>query len=469
MRQIHENERMISSDVTGLLRRSRRAIARVACRRRSSHAVRLLCYERRVPSAAASRLAWLLLVVAAAVIFVGGAPAARADDVAEPVGQVMTLPDKPRPHWFWLGDVLLHRTALFDGDSAQLLGTIAAGSPGVGFAILPLFPPDHSKIYIPESYFSRGVRGERSDVVTAYDPKTLNPDFEIAIPPKRAEYFPGVAANAISDDGRFVAVFNATPAQSLSIVDLQSRQTTTEVQTPGCSLVYAAGPRRFFMLCADGAALVVTLDDAGQQRSAERTAPFFDPEKDPLFETGGRSGDVWTFASFEGRVRTVDVSGDTPVFGEPWSLFSDADRKEQWRVGGGQPLALQAKSGRLFVLVHQGGVDTHKQAGSEIWAYDVKRHERVLRFPVANGLASFLRGEMRLGHERLRDRMVSWLLDHVLPNLGAEALLVTQDDQPILVVMAMVPPAVTIHDPMSGALLREVAEPGLSGSVLVAP
>jgi len=33
----------------------------------------------------------------------------------------------------------------------------------------------------------------------------------------------------------------------------------------------------------------------------------------------------------------------------------------------------------------------------------------------------------------------------------------------------MVPPAVTIHDASTGALLREVAEPGLSGSVLVAP
>ena len=54
-------------------------------------------------------------------------------------------------------------------------------------------------------------------------------------------------------------MFNATPAQSLSIVDLQAQQTTAELQTPGCSLVYPAGARRFFMLCADGAALVVTL------------------------------------------------------------------------------------------------------------------------------------------------------------------------------------------------------------------
>lgn len=429
--------------------------------------MRLVCYERRVSHASVAGRTRIL--VAGIVVLALCAGEARTDDVAEPVGQVVTLPDKPQPHWFWLSDVLLHRTALFDGDSGKLLGTITAGAPGVGFAIWPLFPPDHGRIYIPESYFSRGVRGERTDVVTTYDAKTLMPQSEIVIPPKRAEYFPGVGANALSDDGRFVAVFNATPAQSLSIVDMQSQQTTAELQTPGCSLVYAAGARRFFMLCADGAALVVTLDDAGQQRSAERTARFFDAEKDPIFDTGGRSGNVWTFASFEGQVHTIDVSGDKAVFGEPWSLFGDAERKEQWRMGGGQPLALQAKTGRLYVLVHQGGVDTHKQPGSEIWVYDVARHERLLRIPVTNPLASFLRGQMRIGHESMRDRVVSWLLDHVLPNLGAEALLVTQDEHPVLVVMAMIPPAVVIHDASTGALLREVAEPGLSGSVLVAP
>jgi methylamine dehydrogenase heavy chain len=428
--------------------------------------VRLVCYERRVPHAAASRLARALLAVVVAAATVA---TARADDVAEQVGQVVTLPDQPKPHWFWLSDVLLHRTALFDGDSGKLLGTITAGSPGVGFTIWPLFPPQHDKIYIPESYFSRGVRGDRTDVVSVYDAKTLLPQSEIVIPPKRAEYFPGVAANALGDDGRFVAVFNATPAQSLSIVDMTAQRSASEIQTAGCSLVYAAGPRRFFMLCADGTALVVNLDEAGAQTTVARTARFFDAESDPLFEAAGRNGNVWTFASFGGQVHTIDVSGAQAVLGEPWSLFSDAERKEQWRIGGGQPLALHAASGRLYVLVHQGGPDTHKQAGSEVWVYDVAKHARTLRIPVTNPLASFLRGQMRIGHDRTRDRMISWTLDHALPNLGAGALLVTQDPDPVLVVMAMIPPAVAIHDATSGALLREVSEPGLSGSVLVAP
>src|SRR5438477_5255043 len=185
-------------------------------------------------------------------------------NAAEPAPRVITLPAQPGPHWFWLSDVVLHRTALFDADSASLLGTISSGTGGVGFVISPLFSADHREIYIAETYYARGVRGERTDVVTVYDAATLRPLDEIGIPPKRAEYFPGVAANALSDDGRFMAVFNLTPSQSLSIVDVKARRFAAEIATPGCSLAYAAGARRFPMLCADGTALRVALDDDGQ-------------------------------------------------------------------------------------------------------------------------------------------------------------------------------------------------------------
>src|SRR5215813_5844766 len=217
-------------------------------------------------------------VVALLTCFVGGgAGIARAQ--WETVGKVLSLPDRPGPHWFWLSDILLHRTALFDGDSGQLLGTITSGTPGVGFAILPLRSPDDREIYIAESYFSRGVRGERTDVVTVYDGRTLAPLQEINIPPKRAEYYPGNASSALSDDGHFLAVFNLTPMTSLSIVDVQARHFVAEVPTPGCSLVYGAGPRRFLMLCANGGALVVTVDDQGTAATPVRTDPFFDPQK----------------------------------------------------------------------------------------------------------------------------------------------------------------------------------------------
>jgi methylamine dehydrogenase heavy chain len=389
---------------------------------------------------------------------------ARAGTVPEAVGTVVTLPDHPGPHWFWLSDVLLHRTALFDADSGDLLGAISSGTAGVGFVIAPLFSPDHREIYLAETYYSRGVRGERTDVVTVYDATTLKPLAEIGIPPHRAEWYPGNGANALSDDGRFMAVFNLTPATSVSIVDVRARRFTEEIATPGCAVVYAAGPRRFVMLCANGALLSVKLDDEGREVGVERSEPFFDPQNDPITEKAVRRGSEWLFASFAGVIHPVDVGGDALRFGETWSLLDDEDRRGSWRIGGGQHLAVHAASGRLYALMHRGGPDTHKDPGTEIWVYDVATHRRVLRIPVLNPLVSFI------GLQTGRSGSVGrWLLGKVLPNPGIERILVTQDAHPVLVASASIPPTVTIHDAMTGAVVREVSEPGLAGSLLFAP
>jgi methylamine dehydrogenase heavy chain len=400
-------------------------------------------------------------------LLVGGL--AFAGTGPETVGKVLTLPERPGPHWFWLSDILLHRTGLFDADTGELLGQLSSGTAGVGFVVAPLFSADHREIYLAESYYSRGVRGERTDVVTVYDARTLRPLEEIVIPPKRAEYFPGNAANALSDDGRFMAVFNLTPATSVSIVDVKRRRFATEVETPGCSLVFAAGPRRFLMLCANGGALTVTVDEAGGEARVARSAPFFDPRTDPVTEKAVRRGNEWLFVSFEGMIHPVDVGGETPRFGEKWSLVDEAERKQGWRIGGGQHLAVHAASGRLYTLMHEGGPDTHKEPGTEIWVYDLGTRRRVQRIPVLNPLVSFVGQQLALARRGRAGRFTGWLLARMLPNPGVERILVTQDERPVLVASASMPPTVTIHDAMTGAVLREVSEPGLAGSLLFAP
>ncbi len=402
----------------------------------------------------AARLALLVAVLVTGL--------AGAGEV-EPLLQVRKLPAQPGPHWFWLSDILLHRTALFDGDSGELLGTISSGTAGVGFVIAPLFSPDHREIYLAETYYARGVRGARTDVVTVYDATTLLALDEIVIPPLRAEYFPGNASSALSDDGRFVAVFNLTPVTSLSIVDVKARRFTTEVSTPGCSLVYAGGPRRFFMLCANGEALIVVLDDQGEQARVERSPAFFDAQKDPITEKAVRRGTEWLFVSFAGVIHPVDVSGDALRFGERWSLVDDKDRAGSWRIGGAQHLAVHARAGRLYALMHQGGPDTHKDPGTEMWVYDLATHRRVQRIPVLNPLVSFVAQQGGLGG------MSRWLLGTLVPNPGVDRILVTQDEHPVLIASASIPPAVTVHDALSGAVLREVSEPGLASSLLFAP
>jgi methylamine dehydrogenase heavy chain len=402
-----------------------------------------------------------LLLVAATL-----APApARAQLAAEPVGRSFELPETPGPHWFWLSDVLLHRSALFDADTGALLGTLSAGTAGVGFVIAPLFSRERGEIYLPETYYARGVRGERTDVVNVYDARTLQPLDEIAIPPKRAEYYPGNAANALSDDGRTVAVFNLTPAQSLTLVDVRERRFLAEISTPGCGLVYAAGPARFLMLCGDGSALLVHVPAGGGAPLVTRTRPFFDPNADPLTEKAVRRGDEWLFVSFEGNVHGVDVSAPEVRFAEPWSLFDDAERAASWRVGGSQHLAVHAASGRLYALVHQGPRDTHKEGGREVWVYDLATRRRVQRIEIANPLAALVRHQM----DAAPGGALAWLLSALLPHPGVGMILVTQDEAPVLVAVGEGPATALVHDARSGALLREVGDAGIASTLLYAP
>ncbi|HTF33390.1 MAG TPA: amine dehydrogenase large subunit [Myxococcota bacterium] len=405
---------------------------------------------------------WLMSLLLALVLLVG---VARGDEGADPLGRVLSLPPRPGPHWIWVSDLVLQRTALFDTDTGNMLGMLSAGM-GI---VAPVFAPDHREIYLAETYYSRGTRGERTDIVTVYDASSLAPIAEIPLPPKRADHASGVASNAITDDGRFLAVFNLTPATSISVVDLAARRLTAEIATPGCSLVYPAGPRRFLMLCGDGSLMSVTLDDAGQEKTKERSAPFFDPNADPVTEKAARAGNQWLFISFAGVLHPVDISGDVPSFAKAWSIVSEEDKRGSWRIGGTQQLAVHAPSGRLYALMHQGGKDTHKDPGTEVWVFDLATHERVQRIALKSPIAGFLRRQLGLTDGSLTARIASWLLYAVLPNPGVDRILVTQDEAPVLVTGTTFPSTLEVHDGRSGALLRDVAEVGVAGSVIAAP
>jgi methylamine dehydrogenase heavy chain len=380
---------------------------------------------------------------------------------AEPLGQVATLPAQQGPHWVWVSDILLKRAALVDADGARFLGMLPGGS-GI---LAPLRSRDGREIYQAETYYARGTRGQRTDIVSIADAITLQPKGEVVIPPKRSEHTSWVAGSALSDDGRFVAVFNLNPGTSLSIVDVAERRFVGEIETPGCGLVYAAGPRRFLSLCADGTALVMTLDDSGRLASKLRTERWFDPQADPITEKAARRGDQWFFVSFEGFVHPIDVSGEALRFADPWPLLSDADRKESWRVGGMQQLALHGATGRLYALMHQGGANTHKDPGTEVFVYDVDKRERVQRIELRNQTASFVLD--RLGMQP--GGTIDWLLQRALPNEGAERIAVTQDDAPVLLAATAFPATLAVYDARSGEYLRDVSEVGIATNYVAAP
>lgn len=392
---------------------------------------------------------------------------ARAEVPTEQPGSVVTLAAPARPHWVVVSDFVLQRSAFLDLDDGAFLGMVSTGY-GVQEAA---FPRGQAEFYLPETYFSRGTRGERSDVVSIYDTATLAPLAEIAIPPKRATNTLSMGNVALSDDERFLAIFNMTPATSLSIVDVQARRFVGEVAAPGCGLVYSGGPRDFLMLCADGALLRIALDEAGRPAQRERSAAFFDPNQDPVTEKAVRLGDRWIFVSFAGQVHEVDVGSGAPRFETPWSLVDATERKQGWRSGGNQHLAVHEPTDRLYALMHQGGPGTHKDPGTELWVFDRASRRRLLRIPLRHPGIEILGESLEFGRDWVPpfDGFYDWLLDYVVPNPGIDRLAVTQDAHPLVVTSSERGGSLGVYDGLSGEFLRRIGSGNLSPSGLAAP
>ncbi|MCL4683605.1 amine dehydrogenase [Myxococcota bacterium] len=378
---------------------------------------------------------------------------------ADALGVILPAPP-PAPHQVWVADFVLERTAGFDANDGRLLGMLSAG---VG-TIAPLFSQARGEIYLPETYYSRGSRGTRTDVVTIYDAATLAPEAEVVVPPKRADVVHAMALSTLLDDGRFLAIANFTPATSVTIVDVEERRLVGEIATAGCHLVYAAGPRRFFMICGDGSLLQVTLDEAGHEQARIRTPPFFAILEDPVTEKAVRRGDEWIFVSFDGLVHSVDVAGETPRFAEPWSLLDEADRGASWRIGGVQHLAVHEASGRLYSLMHRGGPDEHKVPGTEIWVYDLETRRRVQTIGIRNLLGAFLAQQTGTPGGALL-----WLLERVVPNPGVDSIAVSQDADPRLFGLSRSAGTVAVWDARSGEFLRYLENVGIAPGALQAP
>jgi methylamine dehydrogenase heavy chain len=392
--------------------------------------------------------------------------AARADLQPESPGTIEKLSPPFDAHWVWVADLVLERLALIDLDSGKFLGLINGGYGPMS----PQFGVERGEMYLASTYFSRRVRGTRTDALEIYDIATLSPVDEIIVPSKRATDAVALGHTAITDDERFVAVFNWTPATSLSIVDVVQRRLAGEVTIPGCSLVYAAGKRRFFSLCADGSALVLTLNDDGSEASKKRTQPFFDPIKDPITEKAVRHLDQWIFASFDGMAYVVDVAADELRFEAPWSLLSDAERSDSWRIGGLQHLAVHEKSGRLYSMVHQGGPDTHKEAGSEVWVYDLKTRERRQRIELLNPGVTLFGFPIDISAEWIWpfSGLFEWALDNFAP-AAVTHIEVTRDDEPLLVTGSQFSGSLGIYNALDGTFLKRVQPVGWTGDTIFAP
>lgn len=359
----------------------------------------------------------------------------EAKDFMGEVHDIVRLPP-PDPHRLYVVEPIFpvfsrSKTWVVDGDKMQIVGMFNGGA-----ASNLVIAPDHSRLYWLETYWSRGDRGERTDVVTAFDPETLAPENEAILENGRFLAVIKRFDADISPDGKYVYSYNMAPSTAISVVDTSDMSYKGELEIPGCALVFPSAPRRFSSLCADGTMLTVKFDE-NMVADSERSERFFDAENDPVFEHPAfdKVHNKLHFLTYQGNVITADLTNDQPTFEKPWNLLSAADRKARWRPGGWMPISYNAYTNRLYVLMHRGLNWTHKQAGEEVWVYNMNTKRRVQR--------------IRLG------------ADH------AHTLKITNDEKPILFTLTETAKLIA-WNPRTGKERGRIEGIGISPYVLMA-
>jgi methylamine dehydrogenase heavy chain len=275
-----------------------------------------------------------------------------------------------------LGHVVDGRLHVLDAKTLKYLGLIGTSNLGMVHV-----PPGATDIYVATTHLSRTTRGTRTDVLEIYSGEDLTFKEEIPISKNRAQALNYRSLLWSSSDLRYLFIQNATPATSVSVVDLTEKKEVAEIPNPGCYGIFpsAGTPLRFATTCGDGTfgTIDVVTDGSAEMKPS---AVIFDPDADALFSSADRWGDKWVFASYGGNIYVVDVEGDVATLTE--KIPVSAGVEGNWRPGGYQPIAVHSKSGIAYLLMHSNGAEgSHKNPSEEIWAFDLNSKTLVGRAP----------------------------------------------------------------------------------------
>lgn len=311
--------------------------------------------------------------VACAAALLGGAASAQE---FEPESLTVESELAPGPNVFvnyssWDGAGAVN---ILSADDLSYKGDISTGLTGQF-----MLSPDGATIYAASIFPKRIVSGPIEAVLQAYDVKTTMLKSEIAIPDSLAQTMTGKYMLRMTADGRFIIAQNATPATSVTVVDLASGAVTAEVPTPGCWAIYpTTSGAGFSTVCGDGTLTTIMLDDAGQVASQIDSAALFDMDANPVFVHAERIDGALVFLTFNGDLISVSTEGEPAVL----DSFSILEGVEGWAPGGYEILAYSADTGVLFVPMHSDPSNgSHKNGSEEIWAIDFANKTVLSRSP----------------------------------------------------------------------------------------
>ncbi len=387
------------------------------------------------------RLFALVLALSASGAALAAAPATKAT-FPQP------LPEEPIPTVAALGAewpaswVLIHDfnfNSIVDG-RVMVVDTTSPERPVRGMVRAAQFAnmlvsPKRREILTSETFYSRLTRGERTDAVTIWDMATLQPKGEIVMPGgKRQQSVTYPQLFQFTNAEKWALVANFTPAQTVSVLDLDARKVIAEIDLPGCAQLYPTGLRGFTSFCADGAMLSIALGPDGQVASSKTIANVQDIDNQPLFSTPVWIGQKAWFVSYHGQIQGFDFSGDVAkAMPGSFSVGTAEGGAPEWRPGGWQVITADA-AGKLYVLMSPNGREgSHKDGGTEVWVVDPASRTRIARIPL---------------------------------RATATSIGVTKEAIPRLIA-ARVDGIIDVHDAASGAFLRTLGTAGGANPILI--
>lgn len=263
---------------------------------------------------------------------------------------------------------------IYSAEDLALKGSVSGGAQS-HFTL----SKDGRTIYLVSGFYSRLASGKGEHVLQIFDTDTNMLKKEIVLPFKVTQYTDDRALLQLSADERFLYVQNATPATSVTVVDLEKGEVVQEVPSPGCYGIYpATSGYSYSAICNDGTFTTFALTADGTGFESKKSEKIFDVDADPIYLASERAEGDLLFVSYHANVyRLSDADGVVKTL----SVTPIAEGiAGNWGASGYSTVTYNDANGILFVPMapdHHDG--SHYHAAKEVWAYDLKNKALLYR------------------------------------------------------------------------------------------
>lgn len=256
------------------------------------------------------------------------------------------------------------------------------GDFSVGLVSQLVLTRDKKTAYTTSVYAKRITSGPIEAVLEEFDVETMKLKREIAISPKMAQVAAIKNLLQLTADEKYALVQDATPATSVSVVDLTAGKLIAEIPTPGCWAIYpAVSGLKFSMLCGDGTLASYTFTPDGKFSAPVKSAKIFDADTEPLFVQGERAGKDLLFSSFNGKIYRISDADAAAKLVDKFDYTAGIEGG--WGPGGMAMMAYNEANDVLFIGMHPDAKEgSHKDKAKEVWAVDLKAKKVLYRSDV---------------------------------------------------------------------------------------